>query len=893
MKRRKLDHVDLGRAARMLCGGLIALSSLMLSGCGGDDVTAPSVTDSGATIGTTKPGAGANEPGGTLGPTTPTAPTAPAVPAVPAAKVSLYVSPSGKGDCTAGAPCTLNQAQLKVRSMLSSGSTDVQVLLADGTYRLSSTWQFGAADSGTPGHPVIWKAAPGAHPIISGATQISYWTQSGPSGTWSASVPAGSNSRQLYINGAHTLVAQQTPDQLGFNGRWTTTPTGYNISKDPVAMAWFAKLSAEQVANVEFDYPGGNDNWTDSRCRVASYSNGTLTMTQPCWTNVAFRAYTTALVPKLTGALPPLKSARIIPSSIQNTLSLIQPGQWFLDTVGQRLYYMPIQGQRMEDLDVELPQLEALVQGAGSLSNPLHDVTFSGLQFSYATWNDPSTSVGFADVQSNLRLTTNDGKQGLCDFVTPRGSCPWAALTQPLANVSFTGSNNITFSENRFINLGGAGLAFKYGSSNNLIQNNEFTSISSTAIMMGCTYDPTPIPVDGHDATNPALIKENCNPNKALVENDVIGTNEIMQNNKIVGNLIHHIGTDYRSACGITLLFGQKTTITQNEIHDVPYTAITAGVIQGHVDDSEHPNESVNINDSNVISNNLLHDYMQALSDGGAIYIEGHQAQYQYKSDGTIDPDATLAHGMQTIGNVTYNGNNTNYNFYDDAGSEWISWQGNVSVNGDGNVHVDSPSADVYKVNGQGGCAATGHIWVTGNYLSSLWSQYDCKPAIDWHENGNTTINSLSDVPTSVINHAGRNGVAGAISENAFYGRLGDNSSQITYSGSWHRRFSFYDVGFDYLRDLHYTAADNDTMRIQFNGTAIQIFGEQSVDQGKLGISIDGGVQQIVNTVPADGQRHSNVAVYTSPLLARGPHSLTVTKLSGQYATMNGAYIFP
>lgn len=70
------------------------------------------------------------------------------------------------------------------------------------------------------------------------------------------------------------------------------------------------------------------------------------------------------------------------------------------------------------------------MQGAGSLARPLHDVTFAGLQFSYATWNAPSLPTGFADVQSNLHRT-GATDQGLCTFSDPAGSCPWGALTQP------------------------------------------------------------------------------------------------------------------------------------------------------------------------------------------------------------------------------------------------------------------------------------------------------------------------------------------------------------------------------------------------------------------------------------------------------------------------------
>lgn len=824
-----------------------------LSGCGGDD--------------------GSGSPGATASAISPNA--AAANPAA-GSSITLYASPTGSGDCSQGAPCSLTAAQSAVQSQRAAGNTNVTVLLADGTYRLSQTWRFGAADSGVPGHPVVWAAAPGGHPIISGATQITGWQPSGASSVWVAAVPSGGNSRQLYVNGAAALVAQQTPNQLGFSGGWVGSKTGYDITSDKTAKTWFAQLTATQVANVEFVYTQGNGNWTESRCRVASYSNGAITMAQPCWTNVTQRAtYSNA-----SGGLPSM-STSTIPSSIQNARVLIQPGQWFLDTAAGALYYQPIPGQSVTALDIELPRLETLLQGAGSLAQPLHDVTFSGLQFSYATWNAPSAAPGFADVQSNLRMTTATGNQGMCNFSSPTGSCPWGALSQPLANVSFSAANNVTLKGNRFTALGGAGLAFMYGSSGNLIQNNEFASIASTAILLGCTSDPTP--TDGKAATA-AAIKQNCNPDPTLVKNDAIGANEIMKNNTISGNLIHNIGTDYPSASAITLLFGQKTSVTRNEIHDVPYTAITAGVIQGHVDNSNHPSQSTNINDSNTLSNNLLHDYMTGLTDGGAVYIEGHQAQYQYKADGTtLDPVATLAHGIQVTGNVSYNSNNVMRTYYDDAGSEWINWSGNVSFNSTG------PYGSV-----QGGCEPTGHIWYTGNYADAPGGDYaTCPPLpIDTHSSGNITITSLSAVPATVMSSAGRGNDPANLSESSVTGRIGDNASQLKYTGSWQHAHN-RSVYFDYLHDLHYTTNDNDTMTVDFTGTAIQVFGEQNTDQGKLGIRIDGGPQQTVDTTPADKQRHSNVAVYTSPVLSRGSHTLTVTKLSGTYATMNGVYIVP
>jgi hypothetical protein len=352
----------------------------------------------------------------------------------------------------------------------------------------------------------VWLAAPGAAPLISGATQITGWTQVAATGVWSASVPAGSNSRQLYVNGQEAPMAQATPSSLGMSGGWGGSSAGYMISGDPGAMAWFKSLTAAQVSQVEFDYPGGNGAWSESRCRVASFSAsaGTLTMDQPCWNDVTDRAsYSQA-----SGGLPSMSTSRL-PALIENAQALLHAGQWFLDgsTTPPTLYYDPPAGQ-MSGLDVELPHLQSLVTGGGTLAAPIHDITFSGLQFSYATWNDPSTSVGFSDVQSNLRITgaTN---QGMCTFSTPNGTCPWGALSQPLANVAFSAATDLTLQGNRFADLGGAGLSVMYGSTNTAISDNEFTDIAYPALLLGCTYDPNPL-----DPTEAAGIKRTARPTR-------------------------------------------------------------------------------------------------------------------------------------------------------------------------------------------------------------------------------------------------------------------------------------------------------------------------------------------------------------------------------------------
>jgi hypothetical protein len=859
----------------------------------------------------------------------------PTAPAAAASAVTLYASPSGAGStCSAAAPCSLTGAQTAVRTQVAANSAaSVTVLLADGTYRLSSTWSFSAADSGTAGHPVVWQAAPGTHPVVSGASRITGWAQVGTSGIWSASVPAGSNSRQLYVNGQEAPVATATPASLGFKGSWTGSSTGYSISGDPAAVTWFGSLTASQVAGVEFDYPGGNGAWTESRCRVASFSATakTLTMSQPCWTDTTGRAS----FAQGSGGLPSMSTSQM-PARVQNAQTLLGAGQWFLDTAGSTLYYKPQLGQVVTSLDVELPHLESLLQGGGTLAAPFHDVTFSGLQFSYATWNSPSTNVGFADVQSNLRIT-GANNQGMCTFSTPAGSCPWGALTQPLANVALTAAKNITLTGDRFAELGGAGLSVMYGSSNTLIQGNEFTDIASTALLLGCTYDPLPT-----DSSEAAGIKQNCTPNAGAVSGDTIGTNEILTGTTVSDNVIHHIGTDYSSASGITLLFSRNTTIARNNLYNLPYTGITAGVVQGHVDQASTPQNSTNINASNTISDNVFHNYLSVRSDGGAIYVEGHQAQYVFQANGTtIDPVQTLAKGLQVTGNVAYSGQTTNFTYYDDAGSEWINWQGNVAFNAGGSS--------------QGGCSPTGHFWITGNYFSAGTQSYPCAQPVDSNASGNTAISATpgpTTIPNALLTAAGAGSGSFvpvlSVSPSIFYvsptasatqvliagegfnattpvyigttqvsgvthlssgfmivpipagtsagqisvspqtsagGRINDTDGTIAYSG-----FSYSSGrGFgDYQDDIHYATANGSTASLSFTGTGIRVYGEQYTDEGNIGISIDGGAQQVVSTVPSDGARHSNVAVYTSGTLASGTHTIVVAKLSGQYTTLDG-----
>ena len=136
--------------------------------------------------------------------------SAQATPAFAAQATILHVSPDGRGTaCSAARPCSIEQAKAKVRTLNAHMRADIVVQLAGGTYRLSAPLNFTSADSGTNGHTVIWRAAPGARPVLSGARKATDWRlQDRTKNIWKAEVGTGFDIRQLYVDGVQATRAR-------------------------------------------------------------------------------------------------------------------------------------------------------------------------------------------------------------------------------------------------------------------------------------------------------------------------------------------------------------------------------------------------------------------------------------------------------------------------------------------------------------------------------------------------------------------------------------------------------------------------------------------------------------------------------------------------------------
>ena len=192
----------------------------------------------------------------------------------PDAEVVLHVSATadGDGDGSKARPFTLLQARDRVRSVERAQRPATTVLLGSGTHYLNgSTLELGPQDGGrSAGAPVVWAAAPGATPVISGAAPLSnlHWTPyARRPGAWVAELPASTPTfKSLYVGGERYWPA-----------RWPNGDPRYNLFPDTYSTdcTWGEDMSEADGES----FTGGN--LTDLCAEPGSVSAGGV----PCHRN--------------------------------------------------------------------------------------------------------------------------------------------------------------------------------------------------------------------------------------------------------------------------------------------------------------------------------------------------------------------------------------------------------------------------------------------------------------------------------------------------------------------------------------------------------------------------------------------------------------------------------
>jgi hypothetical protein len=496
-------------------------------------------------------------------------------------QVAFYVAPNGSDDnpgSEAKPFASLEKARQAVRAVNRPMTGDIVVVLRGGTYAIGQTLVFEAADSGSGGHNVIYQAAKGESPVISGGRRITGW-QPDEKGRWKATAPIG-NFRQLYVGGKRATRAWgKAPKDLTFVG-----DDGYETAA--VEMAdW------KNPGDIELCYLVI---WDHTRCKVQNIkrenNRAVITMLQPHFSHA-----------KAKEGVNIANTDQVDRVYLENALELLdEPGEWYLDRPAKTVYYMPRPGEDMTKIDVIAPALEKLVELRGTLDRPVHDMRFEGITFAHGGWLLPS-EIGFVDLQANFVLDwkkpyhRNSGLNAVHNEVVKSPS-----------NVVCRAAKSIRFERCTFTKLGSGGLDLEFGSQDNTIVGCAFRDISGSAVQVGDVLK------DDHHPDDPR---------------------KIVKNNAVVNNDIRDCGVEYWGSVGVFAGYTQGTVIAHNEICSLPYSGISIGWGWGEEDagggnpDYQQPfkYDTPTPAKNNRIEYNHIHRAMTKTDDGAAIYTLGNQ----------------------------------------------------------------------------------------------------------------------------------------------------------------------------------------------------------------------------------------------------------------------------
>jgi hypothetical protein len=642
------------------------------------------------------------------------APPVSAAGAATAPHLSFWVSPNGRDRATGArsAPFrTLVRARDAVRNTRRAHPRGrISVYLLGGIYRLSQPLVLDAQDSGRPGNDVVWLAAPGARPVISGAIRVTGLTLHDQArGIYEARVPAGLASRELYVDGRRAVRARSAMFPNGF----VRTAAGY-IAPDAAMAGWPDAGGLEAVTLTQ---------WKMMRCPVAAIRGRQLIMRQPCWHNVS--------------VFPRQWSFQTV-TWLENAYELLDsPGEWYLDRAAGRLYYIPRPGERLAQADVELPVAQSLIDVRGSLRHPVSNIDFERIRFEFGTWLGPSGPDGYAADQSGFHLV---------GYGHPRNTTGHDPDSVPTpGNVRLAYARDVGFVHDDFLHMGAVGLDYGAGSQHDVVLGDRFDDISSAAIQFGGVSR-----ADAHPSRAGAVIRDNV----------------------IADNLITRTGREYQDSAGIMIGFTTRSVVVHNDISNTPWSGIAIGWGWGLLDPGSFLGlpgatagkwgrySKLTSSRGNLIADNRIHSFAQVLWDGGAIYTVGRQG-------------SDLAHGELISGNVAFGkrpaaGANV---IYTDGGSRYVTVRGNALIDNPPGVTdfgpcglTDSLSLCALRIpygSDRGGCRPYGDLSYRDNYWqhpSPFFYFLACKYMpypVRVTDAGNHVVTGAAQVPRSILDAAG------------------------------------------------------------------------------------------------------------------------------------------
>ncbi|MDX2546996.1 hypothetical protein ACOT81_05730 [Streptomyces sp. WI04-05B] len=839
----------------------------------------------------------------------------------------LYAAPSGAGSaCSLSAPCSLDGVKSKTESLAPGMAADIDIYLRGGVYRLSQTFALGASDSGQNGHQVVYAAYPGEKPVLSGATKISGFSlHDSAKGIYRAAVPAGTQSRQLFVDGVRAQRARGPLNPSGF------TLAGSSFTTGDSSYASFTNASSVEVVD--------NNNWKQMRCPLASITvpsggGSSLNLDAACFANNSTSVPNRGF-PFNGNGLPKLNAI----SYVENAYQLLDTaGEFYLDSTAGHLYYKPRAGENLSTADVELPTLETLLNVSGTPGHltPVNDTdtsfTYTGSWYyssgrslgdlrddvHYTSSNGASVSYTFTGTGIDVLSETNSDQGGMDVYVdgakvrSVSASASSRLAQQVVASVSGLPKGQHTI---KLVKTGGTYMVLDGLTvvPDPITPVHDITFRGLTFVHTTWMLPSTVGYIDNQagvlwDATTqapiriPAAVQVHRGANITFGGNEITGTGgtgidlaDGTQNSAITGNLIHDTSgggvsvgeaDDYYLTDTTRMTTGD--TVAQNWISHVGqdysdavgiWAGYTRNLTVSHNDVGHIPYTGMSIGWGWGFASSCSTQSAQGLATcaRGTIYAGGNQILNNHVHDvmstlhdgGAIYTNGGQGNGDGSVtsvlaGNLVESINQTNGIYHDEGSSYWDTHDNVIRVKAGQWVGMWTPT--IHDIN--------------------LHDNYSDRS--NYQNNGTSiTFDQATIVSGGAWPSAARSVIAAAGPEAAYRplsGRLDDDSTDISYTGSW---LASGNRGYgDYEDAVHYTTVNGDTASLTFTGTAVSVIGEKNSDQGQVEVFLDGTSQGLFDTSAAT--RQVQAVIYSTSGLTVGSHTVQFVKRSGNYATLDG-----
>ncbi len=436
------------------------------------------------------------------------------------------------------------------------GNEAVTVWFREGTYIIHDTVSFTSADRSN----VLYRSFPNEKVVFSGSKAISQWTETTINGVnaFVSDVKIDSDAdyfRSLF-KGDKRLSRSNYPKTGLLKVADPKLDEAVVPEVDPSFFTHSAVFYAHKNDVSDFANPKDIDIrimhfWCDELLPVHSIdtSTGRIETRKP--TSMTIRV-----------------DDNYIFENVREALSL--PGEWYLDRSEEKLYYIPEEGDTVDNTILYAGMTEQLIT-----MKDAENIRFLGISFEKTEWQHVGKGGGF---YQNLF----DKSHPLYENIEYTALHPQAAYEIPSA-IYISSSSGIDFTDCRFKNISYTAVKFDKASENCNITSCLFEEIGANAVF-----------IHG-DFVVPASTK----------------------NINVTDCHINKYGRIFNNAIGILLTHAIDCDLTNNEIHDGWYTGISVGWNWGY-----SANSTNNIN----ISNNLIYNIGNGwLSDMGAIYTLGIQ----------------------------------------------------------------------------------------------------------------------------------------------------------------------------------------------------------------------------------------------------------------------------